>query len=405
MYRRFLPFAALSFVFLSSSAQLSKNTAYAITGDVPGSYNWTEIRIVDLTTGQSVKPVFSSKESFAIRNARTGQSVSNSNIADQPFATMAAAAAYDAQHNRLYYTPMGINQLRYIDLNQSTPTFNYLVGEEFGVSKGIQDQPNHITRMVIDAGGVGYALSNDGEHFIKFTTGRKMKVTNLGTVADNSSNKVSIHSACTSYGGDMVAAADGKLYLVSAFNHVFSIDVDSKMATYLGRITGLPDNFTSNGAAVNDEGQLIVSCATISTSYYLVDMKTLQATQVKNGTGFYNTSDLANGNLLFQQTKTVAPADLKPIPAAHVSSEIGIYPNPVTEGYFKMTFNNVEKGTYEVQLVDIVGRVVSKKSINISVEGQVEQIDVKAVQAKGMFMVRLVDQSQKIVYTNKVMVQ
>ena len=38
---------------------------------------------------------------------------------DKPFSTYSAACAYDKKHDRLYYTPMGIAQLRYIRLNLS----------------------------------------------------------------------------------------------------------------------------------------------------------------------------------------------------------------------------------------------------------------------------------------------
>ena len=38
------------------------------------------------------------------------------NILQAPFATGVAAAAYDKKHNRLYFTPMFVDQLRYIDL-------------------------------------------------------------------------------------------------------------------------------------------------------------------------------------------------------------------------------------------------------------------------------------------------
>jgi hypothetical protein len=402
MHRKILPIAVLSFISFAASAQLQRNAAYAITGDVPGSYNWNEIRIVDLASGQSLKPVFSSKQEFVVKNARTNQVISNLTPDMQPFSTMAAAAAYDAKHNRLYYTPMGINQLRYVDLNQSTPTFNYVVGENFGISKGLQDQPNHITRMVIDAGGVGYAMSNDGEHFIRFSTGRKMTITDLGAVTDDANNKISIHSSCTSYGGDMVAGNDGKLYVISAFNHIFSIDPSTKVAVYMGSIKGLPANFTSNGAAVDEDGNLIVACATQSAAMYMVDMKSMEATQVKGGAG-YNVSDLASGNLLFQKNKSVGTPELPAL--TRTKTEIGIYPNPSTDGYFKMTFNNVDKGNYQVELVDIVGRVISRKSVTIATEGQVEQIDVRSIKTKGVYMVRLVSQDMNTVFTDKLMIQ
>src|SRR6185369_9894933 len=68
---------------------------------------------------------------------------------DKPFATNSAAMAYDKKHERLYYTPMGINQLRYIDLNSKSPRIYYFEDEAFGTVANSGDASNQITRMVI----------------------------------------------------------------------------------------------------------------------------------------------------------------------------------------------------------------------------------------------------------------
>ncbi|HYD91465.1 MAG TPA: hypothetical protein VEA37_08265, partial [Flavobacterium sp.] len=181
-----------------------KVTAYAITGTQKGQSNWTEVRLVDITTGDEVETIYQSKQELQILNARTGKPVvkkditsvqnakhanfspeplvatkvnavvdekiqanleeklkeklgdkvriekvklangqysvkvthlnTNTNVnvngnintnivvvdrvpylssvqSDKPFATNSAACAYDEKHERLYYTPMGINQL------------------------------------------------------------------------------------------------------------------------------------------------------------------------------------------------------------------------------------------------------------------------------------------------------
>jgi len=77
------------------------------------------------------------------------------------------------------------------------------------------DVANQITRMTIGKDGFGYALSNDGEHLIKFTTQGTPVIQDLGVLIDNPSNQVLVRSSCTSWGGDIVAAADGSLYLVT----------------------------------------------------------------------------------------------------------------------------------------------------------------------------------------------
>ena len=40
----------------------------------------------------------------------------------RPFAGFSAACALDKRMNRLYYAPLFINQLRYIDLNTNIPS-------------------------------------------------------------------------------------------------------------------------------------------------------------------------------------------------------------------------------------------------------------------------------------------
>jgi hypothetical protein len=79
---------------------------------------------------------------------------------DKPFATNSAAMAYDKKHERLYYTPMNINQLRYIDLKDKSPKVYYFEDEPFGAVTGMGDLNNQVTRMVIASDGNGYALSN-----------------------------------------------------------------------------------------------------------------------------------------------------------------------------------------------------------------------------------------------------
>jgi hypothetical protein len=148
------------------------------------------------------------------------------NLANAAFGTGVAALAYDRKHGRLYYTPMLIDDLRYIDLK----TMNvYYVGTGFAGEKvKAADQSNIITRMVIAEDGNGYALTNDGRHLIRFSTGKKLNITDLGSVVDAAENNtVSIHNSCSSFGGDMIADNDGNLFVFSARNNVFRINQTS----------------------------------------------------------------------------------------------------------------------------------------------------------------------------------
>ncbi len=213
----------------------------------------------------------------------------------------------------------------------------------------------------------------------------------------------------------MVADVSGNLYVVSAYNNVYKIEVKSKTASYVGKIAGLPDGFTSNGAAVDDDGELIVSCATSTAAlvhpYYKVDMATLKATKMETIATVLNTSDLATGNLLFQSA--IAPESKKAEIVTKLNAEvienkqISIYPNPVKEGgTFKMGFNNIQKGSYEIQVIDMLGHLISKKAITISTKNQVEEVDIRSATARGAYMVSLMStQFLKIVFNNKIIIE
>ena len=50
-------------------------------------------------------------------------------------------------------------------------------------------------------------------------------ITDLGNIVDaGSNNGISVHNQCSSWGGDMVADASGKLILFTAAHQVFEID-------------------------------------------------------------------------------------------------------------------------------------------------------------------------------------
>jgi hypothetical protein len=164
-------------------------TGYAITSVEKGGRSWKEVRLVNITTGEELRSVYQSKQEVEAYNARTGNPIvkkdgtpsqliekkltekkvvnldnelaaangnnmrvktvviKSINQYDKPFATNSAAMAYDKKHERLYYTPMGINQLRYIDLK--TNKIYYFENEPFGTVNSVGDGANQICRMVI----------------------------------------------------------------------------------------------------------------------------------------------------------------------------------------------------------------------------------------------------------------
>ena len=417
MVRRSLLTITLLALVVAATAQNSSRTAYAITGGQKGQSNWTEVRLIDLTTGAELQTIYSSTQTPQVFNARTGKPIAITttesnlrNSTSMPFSTFSAACAYDSKHNRLYYTPMGINQLRYIELSGKSPRIFYFADEAFGQTANLQDEANHITRMVIGADGNGYALSNDGNHLMRFTTGKKPTITDLGNLVDDQANGgVSIHNRCSSWGGDMIADAFGKLYLVSAKQAVFEIDLSTRVATFKGYISGLPANYSTNGAVVDDEGKVIVGSAASTQGYYTVDLESLKATKIESKEKVYNTSDLANSNLALQKE---ADQKASAVSAAAIlnrnivrNDNISMFPNPVTDGTFRVYFDNQAAGKYEVQLVDLRGRVITAQSVTIASKSQVQDMLVGSGIARGMYLVKVVDMKRKAVFSDKILVQ
>jgi hypothetical protein len=348
------------------------------------------------------------------KKVSTPASALNGNIfqsKEYPTGSMVAAAAFDRRSNKLFFTPMRVGELRWLDLTikNETPQFYTVTSPviDFGPSV---DEATHITRMVIAADGNGYAVTNDGNHFIKFTTGKKPVITDLGNLIDNEKNNgISIHNKCTSWGGDMLADAYGKLYIISAARQVFEIDINSRVAKHLGAITGLPNNFTSNAAAVNADGEIVVGSANVFAGYFKLNLADLKASPIEGSDKTYNASDLANGNLLFQKEADAARKNsltAASLPAnTFGNADQRVYPNPVTANNFNVFFDAQKAGNYSITLTDLSGRVLQTEKVNVGKVQQVENIPLKSRPAKGMYFVTVVDEAKQILFKEKIIIQ
>lgn len=475
---------ACSFLLGATAQKKSKPVnAFAITSVEKGNGRWTEVREVNLQTGEELKSIYRSAEEVPVFNARTGKAIvkkenevaktartmaarrgpkrllvtvgdseaerklinsgistdasvkSRTNVNPRtkvvmvrsnvrlnsmaPFATQSAACAYDKKHNRLYYTPMGINQLRYIDLRSKNSQVYFFEDEPFGALSGPGDVQNQVTRMVIAGDGNGYALTNNANHLIRFTTNKKAEVTDLGALSDDaSSGKHSVHGNKT-HGGDMVADKSGNLYLITAQRAVYKINISSMVAQYKGSIKGLPAGFTTNGAVVEKGTSVIVSSATATSGYYRFDLNTLVAEKVSESEKVYNASDLANANLVTyakkdkekpaeivvaEQVDTESPAkELRPNDIEVAS--ITVFPNPVTSGSAKIVFNGYKNGRYEIQLLSMNGKLIQKKVVFINYKSQQMQINNLKRLAKGNYFVNVTNDQGGLVNTEKIIVQ
>jgi hypothetical protein len=266
------------------------------------------------------------------------------------------------------------------------------------------DEAKVITRMVIAPDGYGYAINNDGTAFVRFSTGKKPTVENLGSLVDAPSNNgISIHNRCSSFGGDMISDDNGNLYILTARNHVFKVNTGNKVATHLGAIQNLPANFTVNGAVVDGDGNLLVSSAVDASAYYVVNPKDWTAAAYNGLSSVFRSSDLANSNFL----STASRREITTItaPTEKFSKLISIYPNPVTTNRISVQFNKIPAGDYRLELTDMLGRSVAQRRLSINNQNQIQVLPLNEGSARGLYMVKVFDTNNQSVFTQKVMVQ
>jgi hypothetical protein len=387
--------------------------AFAITDLQQTGSGWNALRKLDLSTGSFSQVLLNGTDfGTTILDANTRKPFSNvldarfGNSLQAPFTTGVAAMAYDKKNNRIYFTPMFVDQLRYLDLK--TNKIFYVTDQPFTKFGHMHnDEGKIITRMVIAPDGNGYAITNDANTFIRFTTGKKLQVTHLGSLVDDPSNgSISIHNRCSSWGGDMIADDEGKLYIVTSRNSVFKIDPATKAAKLLGYIKGLPQDFTSNGAVVTAEGKIMVSSAVNGNAYFIVDPKDWSATAYQAAGAIFRSSDLANSNYLQTKPKNPSPEIATRIaPQDNTPSRVTIYPNPVSNNQFSLQFGKVTAGNYNVELTDVMGRLVMQRTVNVQAEDQVETISLKSTMARGVYLVKVVGQNNESVISQKIVVQ
>jgi hypothetical protein len=410
--RRTLRYSAVIMAgFLFNVSAFSQDRfAYLVSDIQKNTPGWTSLRKLDLRTGTFSDILFNgiqnNQAAYDATTKKLLQPAATDNFGNytQPaFSTGVAAIAYDRRNNRIYFTPMFVDQLRYIDLK--TMKVFYITDKTFtGLGSMHNDEAKIVTRMVIGDDGYGYAITNDANNLIRFSTDKNPKIENLGTLVDDPSNTgISVHNKCSSWGGDMVADDEGNLYLFSAHNMVFRISTATKIATWLGAVKNIPPAFTINGAVVLEDGKIMVGSQVYNDGWFVIDPKTWTAEPYAAKESVYLTSDLANSNVIKTHTTKTTEVPTLMVQKINPVREILLYPNPVTTNQFRIQF--ATPGEYMVQLSDVSGKMIQNQKVSITSEGQLQSIYVNRFAAKGIYLVKVADMSGKAVFTQKLVVQ
>ncbi len=363
---------------------------FAIVGKDTPSINFSDFRVMDAISGTSGEKIFTSDATSKVfSQARRGTVAEDKNSFNNSQAVTMAALAYDPSNNNLVYMPMFSSNI-YI-LNPKTKEITLVENNVVRVTSC--DINSHITRMTTGYDGNIYAVNNSGTQFLQISKkGGQYVVNDLGIIKDDASNgKNSFTTLETGFGGDMIADADNNFYIFAASGNVFKVFAKELKATFVGKIAGIPDNYSVNGSAVNAQGKVVIASAK-GAPLYEVDLSTLQAKQLpgEQNLHIYDLASKYFANDKASNTSTLTNLD--------------IYPTRVDEQFVNVHVNNKNvKGNIKLNVFDMSGKNVLTQSLSVK-DGSLDQKVYFRGLINGAYIVSIADESGKTILNKKILI-
>lgn len=362
---------------------------FALTGKNSPGIEFNDFRAMnsDATSGESIFSV--SSEAKVTSQARNSVITEIKNAYSNSQATTLAALAFDSSGNNLVYMPMFSSNI-YV-LNQQTKEITLVENTVARVTSC--DINSHITRMATGYDGNIYAINNAGTQFIQIGKKNNQYIVNdLGIIKDDVSNgKNSFTAMETGFGGDMIADADNNFYVFAASGNVFKVSTKELNAKFVGKITGLPENYSVNGAAVNSKGNIVVASAK-GAALYELNLDKLEAKQLP-GEQNLHIYDLASK--YFANDRAVTK---------NIFANIDIYPTKVDDQNITVNVNDKSvKGNIKVNIFDISGKSVMSSTLSVKDGNLNQQIYLRNL-VTGAYLVNIAEESGKTLLSKKIVV-
>lgn len=379
----------LFLLVLGMNAQAQQDI-FAITGKDTQSISFNDFRTIDATNGSSGDKIFSVDSSAKVfSQGRKAVVAEDKNSYNNSQAVTMAALAYDPSNNNLVYMPMFSSNI-YL-LHPQTKEITLIENNVAKVSSC--DINSHITRMATGYNGNIYAVNNAGTQFLEISKKSGQYVVNdLGIIKDDASNgKNSFTAITTGFGGDMIADADNNFYVFSASGNVFKVVTKELKAKFIGKIAGIPDNYSVNGSAVNAQGRIVIASAK-GASLYEVDLETLQAKELAGEKGLH-VYDLASKYFVNDKASAV-----------NTLTNLDIYPTRVDEQYINVHVNNKSvKGNIKLNVFDMAGKNVMNQNLSVRDGSLDEKVYLKGL-VSGAYIINITDGTGKVILNKKVLV-
>jgi hypothetical protein len=378
-----------SFLLLAGANVNAQQDFFALVGKDTPSIIFNDFRAIDATNGISGEKIFTSDFSAKVfSQTRNGSVTEDKSSYNNSQAINMATLAYDFNNN-LVYMPMFSSNI-YV-LNAKTKDITLVENTVARVTSC--DINSHMTRMATGYDGNIYAINNAGTQFLQISKkGNQYVVNDLGIIKDDASNgKNSFTKIETGFGGDMIADADHNFYVFSAYGNVFKILTKELKAKFVGKISGIPENYSVNGSAVNAKGNVVIASAK-GAPMYEVDLNTLQAKQI-GGEQNLHIYDLASK--YFANDKAVSN---------NVFANLDIYPTRVDEQFININVNDkTVKGNIKFNVFDLSGKNVMTQNLSVKEGSLNQQVYLKNL-VTGAYLVSITDESGKILLNKKILV-
>ncbi len=363
---------------------------FALVGKDTPSITFNDFRAIDVANGVSGEKIFTSDSSARVfSQTNRGVVTEDKNTYNNAQATTMATLAFDSFNNNLVYMPMFSSNI-YI-LNAKTKEITLVENNVARVTSC--DINSHITRMTTGYDGNIYAINNAGTQFLQISRkGSQYTVNDLGIIKDDASNgKNSFTAIETGFGGDMIADTDNNFYVFATSGNVFKVSTKELKAKFMGKISGIPENYSVNGSAVNSKGKIVIASAK-GASLYEVDLNTLQAKQIP-GEQNLHIYDLASK--YFANDKAISN---------NIFANLDIYPTRVDEKFINVNVNDKSvKGILTMNVFDLSGKNVMKENLSVKDGSLNQQIYLKSL-VTGAYLVNITDESGKILLNKKILV-
>lgn len=385
MKKHLLP---ILFIFAAHSVSAQQDF-FALTGKDSPRIEFNDFRAMN-EDGTSGKILLESTTSTnVISQSKKSAVTEDKNSYHNAQATNLAALAYDLSGNSLVYMPMFSSNV-YI-LNQNTKEITLI---ENSVAKVTPcDINSHITRMATGYDGNIYAINNAGTQFIQISKKNgEYSVKDLGIIKDDVSNGKNSFTAIESgFGGDMIADADNNFYVFSVSGNIFKISPKELTAKFIGKISGLPENYSVNGAAVNAKGNIVIASAKGAPLYEL-SLKNLEAKQLP-GEQNLHIYDLASRYFVNDR-----------VTATQVMANIDVFPTKIEDQSFTVNVNDKNiQGNIKLAVLDASGKVIFNTNLFVKGGNLSQQINLRNVPT-GAYLVNINNEKGKVLLSKKILV-